>query len=360
MSGVWRNRISRLIDLIQENELSAILIHSEANIFYFTGYKGPGYLLIPLNGDPKLYVYPLDFELAGMCVRGGVEVEKLSMTAKVENVVEDLPAEVKSRLGFDFLSAEDYLRLSASLGHESLKPASEMVWKLRMIKDGSEIENIEKACDIASKAMDLASEMLEDGVMESEVKAEVLEEMFKLGADGAAFDIIVASGPRSSMPHGAPGNRVMREGDVVVVDLGAVFGGYCSDMTRTFYIGENPPEEVEKIYEAVVEAKRLAEESVKPWTLSLAIYDKVCDRFAAMGYADRFIHGLGHGVGIEVHEPPRISKIGREMIQENMVITIEPGIYLPGKFGVRLEDTLLVEKDGVRRLTSAPYTLTPY
>ena len=110
----------------------------------------------------------------------------------------------------------------------------------------------------------------------------------------------------------------------------------------------------------VLEAKNLAEESVKPWTLSSALYDKVYDRLAARGYANRFIHGLGHGVGIEIHEPPRISKIGKEMIQENMVITIEPGIYLPGKFGVRLEDTLLVEKDGVRRLTSAPYTLTPY
>ena len=360
MSGVWRNRISRLMDLIQENELSAILIHSEANIFYFTGYRGPGYLLIPLNGSPKLYVYPLDFELARMCVRGGVEVEELSMTARVENVVEGLPDEVKSRLGFDSLNAEDYLRLSALLSHESLKPASEIVWKLRMIKDRSEIGNIEKACDIASKVMDLASEMLEDGVMESEVKAEVLEEMLKLGADGASFDIIVASGSRSSMPHGAPGSRVMRNGDVVVVDLGAVFEGYCSDMTRTFYIGGDPPEEVAKIYEMVLEAKRLAEESVKPWTLSSALYDKVYDRFAAMGYADYFIHGLGHGVGIEVHEPPRISKAGKEMIQENMVITIEPGIYLPGKFGIRLEDTLLVEKDGVRRLTSAPYTLTPY
>ena len=360
MSGVWRSRISRLMDLIQENELSAILIHSEANIFYFTGYRGPGYLLIPLNGDPKLYVYPLNLELARMYVRGGVEVEELSMTARVENVVEDLPDEVKSRLGFDSLSAEDYLRLSALLGHESLKPASEIVWKLRMIKDGSEINDIERACDITSKAMELASEMLEDGVMESEIKAEILEEMLKLGADGAAFDIIVASGSRSSMPHGAPGNRVMREGDVVVVDLGAVFDGYCSDMTRTFYIGENPPEEVRKIYEIVLEAKRLAEESVKPWTLSSALYDKVYDRLAAMGYADRFIHGLGHGVGIEIHEPPKISKIGKEMIQENMVITIEPGIYLPGKFGIRLEDTLLVEKDGVRRLTSAPYTLTPY
>ena len=357
---MWRNRISRLMDLIQENELSAVMICSEANIFYFTGYKGPGYLLIPLNGEPKLYVYPLDYEAARTYVREGIEVEELSMTARVENVVEGLPEEVKSRLGFDSLSAEDYLRLSALLGHESLKPASEIVWKLRMIKDGSEIENIERACDIASKAMELASEMLEDGVMESEVKAEILEEMLKLGADGAAFDIIVASGSRSSMPHGAPGNRVMREGDVVVVDLGAVFDGYCSDMTRTFYIGEKPPEEVRKIYEIVLEAKRLAEESVKPWTLSSALYDKVYDRLAARGYANRFIHGLGHGVGIEIHEPPRISKIGKEMIQENMVITIEPGIYLPGRFGVRLEDTLLVEKEGVRRLTSAPYTLTPY
>jgi len=360
MSGGWRNRVSRLMDLIQENELSAVLIRSEANIFYFTGYKGPGYLLVPLNGDPKLYVYPLDFELAKMYVRGGVEVEELSMTARIERIVEELPSEVKSRLGFDVMNAEDYLKISALVGHESLKPASEIIWKLRMIKDQSEIKSIERACDIASKTMDLASEMLEDGVMESEVKAEILEEMFKLGADGAAFDIIVASGSRSSMPHGAPGSRVMKEGDVVVVDLGAIFEGYCSDMTRTFYIGKDPPEEIVKIYEMVLEAKKLAEEFVKPWTLSSALYDKVYDRFATRGYADYFIHGLGHGVGIEVHEPPRISKDGKEMIQENMVITIEPGIYLPGKFGIRLEDTLLVEKDGVRMLTSAPYTLTPY
>jgi len=351
------SRISKLLDLIQENELSAILIRSSANIFYFTGFRGSGFLLVPLDGRPKLYTYPIDYELAQIYACKEVDLEKLRMSSTIETIVEELPDAIKSRMGFDVMDAQDYLKIIGLLESESLKPASDLIWKLRMTKDSGEVERIRKASEIASRCMELASDILEDGVMESEVKAEILEEMLKLGAEKAAFDLIIASGPRSSIPHGAPGDRAVKRGDVVVVDLGAVYDGYCSDMTRTYYIGSDPPEEVEKIYDVVLDVKSFTQDSIKPWTLSSSLYESAYSRFAKRGYEKYVIHGLGHGVGIEVHEPPRLSQAGKELLSEGMTITIEPGIYIPKKFGVRIEDTVLIEKDGVKVLTSSPYEL---
>jgi len=350
------DRIEKLLNLMQENGFTGILLKSPANIFYFTGYMGPGLLTVSLDGVPTLHVFPIDYELAEKFTLSRVEINKLKPTSTPRKIIEDLPESMKVKMGFDVLSAEEYLKIADLIGG-SLVPAANHIWKLRMVKSSDEIEKIRKACDISSKCMELAAEMIEDGVMESEVKAEVMEEMFKLGAEKAAFEIIVASGPRSSIPHGAPGDRMMKKGDVVVVDLGAVYKGYCSDLTRTFYIGSQLQEEVAKVHGVVIDAKLAAETSITIGIRASDLHEKAQKEIDSKGYGDYFIHGLGHGVGIEVHEPPRLSQIGEETISEDMVLTVEPGVYLPGRFGVRVEDTILVRRDGIEILTSAPYEL---
>jgi len=345
-------RIRRLVELMRESGFTGMLIKSPANIFYFTGFRGPGYLLASYDGTATLYVYPIDYELAEMTASGEVQVSKLEMDATIRDVVDAVPDSVKSRLGFDYLSAEDYLEIAGRLGG-SLAPASSYIWRLRMIKTPDEIEKIRRSCEIASRCMDLAVDLVDEGVMESEVKAEIIREMMRLGAEKPSFDIIVASGPRSSLPHGGPGDRMIRGGEVVVIDLGAVYEGYCSDLTRTVYVGSRPDERVLEVYEAVRRAKESAEASAALGVMVSALYERAFREIASRGYGEYFIHGLGHGVGIEIHEPPRIHRGADGVLSGGMIVTIEPGVYLPGRFGVRIEDTVLIREGGVDYLTSA-------
>jgi len=351
------DRIKKLVGMLGEAGLTGAIIRSPANIFYFTGYRGSGAMIVPLDGLPTLYVPPLDFELAEETALEDIQVIKMEQGSKIQNVFEIIPENIRARLGFDFLSAEEYLKVSERFTI-SLTSISHSIWKLRTVKDESEVERIKKACEISSKCMELASELISDGVAESEVKAEILKEMMNFGGEKPSFDVIVASGPSSSKPHGSPINRVMKSGDVVVIDLGVVYEGYCSDMTRTFYVGSKPGEELAKVYQAVWDAKQMAEESLKIGMTASDLYQKAYDQLQSAGFGEYFIHGLGHGVGIEIHEPPKIMKNVDEILVEGMTLTIEPGVYLPGKFGVRIEDTILVKRDGVERLTSAPYDLS--
>ncbi len=349
-------RIKKLIEILREGGLTGAILRSPANLFYFTGYRGSGALLVPVDGLPTLYVPPLDFEVAEETASGEIQVIRLEKDSTVQSIFELVPENIRARMGFDHLGAEDYLKISERLTGP-LIPISDRIWKLRMIKDEEEIERIRRACEISSKCMELASELVSDGVSESEIKAEVLKEMMNLGGEKPSFDIIVASGPNSSKPHGSPQNRVMESGDAVVVDLGTVCEGYCSDMTRTFYVGSKPDEELAKVHQAVLEAKLRAEESLKIGITASELYQKAYDQLHSAGYEGYFIHGLGHGVGIEIHEPPRLLKNVNEVLVEGMVLTIEPGVYLPRKFGVRIEDTILIRRDGIERLTTAPYDL---
>lgn len=350
-------RIKKLVEALRESGLTGAILSSRANMFYFTGYRGSGALFIPVDGLPTLYVPPLDFELAEEVTAGEIQVVKLRQHSTIQSVFESIPEHARTRLGFDFLSAEDYLKASERLTG-SMTPISDQIWKLRMVKDGSEIDRIRKACEISSRCMELASEIVGQGVAEAEIKAEILKEMLNLGGEKPAFDVIVASGPSSSKPHGSPGSRVIRSGDVVVIDIGTVYEGYCSDVTRTFYVGSKPNEEVERVYQAVLDAKQKAEESLRIGVTASSLYQSAYDQLASAGYENYFIHGLGHGVGIEVHEPPRLSNSVEEVLSEGMVLTIEPGVYIPKSFGVRIEDTIVVKREGIEKLTHAPYELS--
>ncbi|MCS7126073.1 MAG: Xaa-Pro peptidase family protein [Aigarchaeota archaeon] len=351
-------RIRKLQDLMEELNFSSFILTTTPNIFYFTNFMGSGYLVIPLNGNPQLYVYPIDYEAAQTYCIQEVEINKLKITSNVAEIVIGMPGSLKKKVGFDRLEVEQYFKVREHV--EVIESPSDLVWKLRTVKDVEELEKISKAAEISSKCMDLASQIISEGVRESEVKAEIVEEMIRSGADKPAFDIIVASSSRSTFPHGGVGDRQFVDGDIVVVDLGASYEGYCADMTRTYHIGSNPSEEELKIYNLVLETKNLVEENTKSWILAASLDEAARRIISAKGYGEFFVHGLGHGIGIEVHEPPKINQVSQEIIQENNVITIEPGIYIPKKFGIRIEDTLVVGRDGVSKLTSSPYDFALY
>lgn len=350
------SRIRRLVEILEDDGLNGALLRSPANIFYFTGYRGSGYLLIPVDGLSTLYVSPLNFELAEESIPGEVQLVKLEQGSDITKVFGLIPENIRSRMGFDSLEAEDYLKLSSQITG-TLTPIKQHIWRLRMVKDEAEIEKVRRACEISSRCMELASELLGEGVAESEIKSEILKEMISLGGEGPAFDPIVASGPNSSKPHGSYRDRILERGDVVLIDLGVIYEGYCSDITRTFYLGPEPEREVSGAHEAVLEAKQRAEENLRIGAKASEVYLAAYDRLESLGYGEHFLHALGHGVGIEIHEPPRLFRDSEDLLIEGMILTIEPGLYFPKRFGIRVEDTILVRRDGVERLTSAPYEL---
>ncbi|MEM1584071.1 MAG: Xaa-Pro peptidase family protein [Nitrososphaerota archaeon] len=348
-------RLEKLQALMEELGFTSFVLTSPANIFYFTGFMCSGYLVTSLNEVSRLYVYPIDYEAAQTYCTQGVEVTRMKITSSVADIVLGLPTSLKKKMGFDRLEIEHYLKLRENV--ESLEASPDIIWRLRSIKDQEEIARITKAAGITSRCMELASEIISDGVRESEIKAEILEEMINSGADKPAFDIIVASGEKSSFPHGGLGDRTIRDGDIVVVDIGSSYQGYCADMTRTFYVGSNPPSEILSIYNLVLDTKNMVEENTKSWILASSLDEVARTMITSKGYGDYFVHGLGHGIGIDIHEPPRINPVSQEILQENNVITIEPGIYVPKRFGIRIEDTIIVGRDSVVKLTSHPYEL---
>ena len=223
---------------------------------------------------------------------------------------------------------------------------------LRMIKDEEEIRNIKKATNIASKCYNHILDFVKPGMKEITVSNEMIRYMKEEGASKEAFDFIVASGKRGAMPHGTASNKTIKEGEFVTLDYGCVYNGYCSDITRSFMVGE-ASKEMKKIYNIVKKAQMLAVKAVKAGVRASDI-DKVArDYITSKGYGKYFSHSTGHGVGIEVHDPIAISKNSDLVLEENMVITIEPGIYIPSLGGIRIEDDVLVNKDGCEILTKA-------
>jgi Xaa-Pro aminopeptidase len=261
------------------------------------------------------------------------------------------------KFAVDTLPIESWRALAKSVGgEEKLEPANNLIREIRKIKDRQEIELIRKACNLTSEGMRVAFETIKPGITEKEVAVEVEYAMRKKGSDGTGFDTIVASGVYSAFPHGACSNRIIREGDLVVVDLGATYEFYRSDMTRTFTAGKSS-EKQRKIYETVKLAHQKAFETIKPNIPAREVDAAARQVIEAAGYGEFFVHNLGHGVGLEVHEAPILSPDSKDVLAAGNVVTDEPGIYLPAYGGVRIEDTVLITQTGAEKLTIGPYTL---
>ena len=327
------------------------IIFNSANLTYFTGFSGATALLIPEQGENVLYVSTVNYEQAKAEAKG-LTVELLK---RGENLMEKIANQSSAKkFGVDTLPIESWRALAKAVGgEEKLEPANNLIRELRKTKDQQEIQLIREACKLANIGMQVASETIHPGVKEKQVAAEVEYAMRKANSDGTAFDTIVASGVYSAFPHGGFLEKTIHEGDLVVVDLGATYKFYRSDITRT-YIAGKASEKQTRIYETVKLAQQRAFETIKPGILASDV-DRVARQVIEnAGFGDYFVHNLGHGVGLEVHEAPILSPDSKDVLEEGNVVTVEPGIYLPEFCGIRIEDTVLVTKDGAEKLTSAP------
>ena len=330
------------------------LIFNPTNITYFTNFPGATALLIPEQGENILYVSGVNYEQAKQEVTGF----NVQLLKRGENLLEKIAQQMPSKkFSVDALPIESWRALARAVGgEEKLEPASNLIQNLRKIKDETEIQLIRQACRLADIGMKAASEAIHPGIKDKEVACEAEYAMRKAGSDGTAFETIVASGYCCAYPHGTLNEKTIEEGDFVFVDLGATCKYYRSDLTRTFIAGK-PSEKQRKIYVAVQQAQQKAFETIKPGVLACEVDLAARQVIEAAGFSEFFVHNLGHGVGLEVHEAPILSPDSKEVLEAGNVVTDEPGIYVPGFGGVRIEDTVLVTRDGAEKLTAAPYLL---
>jgi len=349
------NAAERLISLLRLGPRAAAAVHDPSNIFYLTeGYTGEG--LVYISEESRVIV--TDFRYTEQAERQapGFRVE---MTGKGRSHNQILAELVRAdnitelRVETNFLSVDDFEALRGAVGEEiACVPLAKAPQKLRQIKTPAEIVAIRKACDITSEAFKSVLPKIQPGMTEKDLQIELDFTMLHLGADEFAFDTIIASGENGSLCHAIPGSRKLKNGDMITMDFGAKVGGYCSDMTRTVALGQ-PSAEMRKVYETVLRAQTMCEDALMAGKTGVEIDKLARDYIDARGYAGRFGHGLGHSVGIDIHEDPRLSQNCSDVMQPGIVITVEPGIYLPGVGGVRIENTCLVKENGCVPLTTA-------
>jgi Xaa-Pro aminopeptidase len=341
----------------EKKDFDGFLILNEANLLYFTGFSGATCLLIPKKNESTLYVYHVNYEQAKAEAKGF----KVELMKRNENVMAKIAKYVRAsqikKLAVDTLKFEDYLNFTKKSREKTkVEAQNDLVSELRKIKDEKELDLMRKAGELTTKGMKAAYEAIKPGVKEYEVAAEIEYAMRKKGSCGTAFETIVASGARSAFPHGGCTDREIREGDLVVVDIGAAYNHYNSDMTRTLVAGK-PSRRQKKLHEIVKLAQEKAFQAIKPNAEAKDIDAVARKVITDAGYGEYFVHGLGHGVGLEIHEPPTLSQGSKDRLVIGNVVTNEPGIYIIGFGGIRIEDTVLVQKRKGEILTSGPYSL---
>ena len=261
--------------------------------------------------------------------------------------------------GAEKLAAEDeklsHARWAAfeKLLGRTLLPAGGLMMSLRASKNASEIESMIRAQRISEKALEEVLHIIKPGMTEKEVMAELVYYMLKFGSEGNSFDPIVVTGKNTSMPHGVPGDTVIRDGDFITMDFGSLSDGYCSDMTRTVAVG-HATEEMKTVYYTVLEAQLAGIAAARSGIPGKLIDQAARDVIEKAGYGEYFGHGFGHSLGLDIHEPPMAGPRGEAPMAENDLCSAEPGIYIPGKFGVRIEDVMIIRKDGAEVITRAP------
>jgi Xaa-Pro aminopeptidase len=359
-------RIAKVRRVMAEVGVQAILVTDPFNRRYLTGFRPthdemglPTAHALIMEARVCLLTNPLHSEQAkGECPEAEVLMYE---SAQYDLVAATLQESGVERLGFEagVLSVRDFQTLQKSAGGEiELVDVGERLSTLRIIKDQDELAKIRRAVELADDAFDYVAARLVAGVTEADIAWVLEKHMRDHGAEAAAFDIIVASGPNGALPHAIPGDRAIEEGEPIVIDMGARFEGYNSDLTRTLCVG-TPDSQFQKIYDIVLKANLAAEASIRAGQTGMEADAFARNIIDEAGYGAEFYHSLGHGVGLAVHESPTLRKRSEAVLEENMVVTIEPGIYIPGWGGVRIEDTVIIKQDGVEVLTKAPKEVLP-
>ncbi|MEG2708583.1 MAG: Xaa-Pro peptidase family protein [Vagococcus sp.] len=343
------NRVDNLREKMKAEGIASFLITSPYNLRYLTGFTGTtGVALIGLEEAFFITDFRYTEQAAKQCV--GYEIVK-NVGPILEVVADLVESKTIENLAFEesFVAFKQYVELETLL-EVDLIPVSGMIEELREIKDESEIAIVEKACEIADKAFSHILTYIKPGMTEIQVANELDFYMRSLGASGVSFETIVASGLRSAMPHGVASDKVIEQGDMITIDFGCYYNGYVSDMTRTISLGE-PSDKLREIYGIVKEAQQRVLDAAKPGMSGIELDAIARDYIASKGYGEAFGHSTGHGIGLEIHEGPNVSKLAEKAFVPGNIITNEPGIYLPGIGGVRIEDDMLVTENGIKRLT---------
>lgn len=345
--------------------IDALVVVGSTNRRYFSGWSAddhapdrPAGVMLLAPGQTTLYASATNLPWAEAEVLPGVTAVEL--TGSWPGAV---AAEIHAR-GFTVVGFEDavmsvahFWQLSEALGDGvRLVPVVDAIDTLRAVKTARELGLIRQALDLTDITFERAAEFLQAGMTERQL-ADFIDQQFReLGSDGQAFDTIVASGPNAARPHHAPGNRVVEPGEPVIIDLGARMAGYCGDLTRTIWVGQ-PSSQLVTMYHLVAEAQRAAFAAISNGVDARAVDRAARDVFAAAGVDHYFVHGLGHAIGLRIHESPFLGKQSHDVLQAGQVITIEPGVYIPDWGGVRIEDVVVVEEVGYTSLTRAPKLL---
>jgi Xaa-Pro aminopeptidase len=338
---------------VVEKELDQLFISDLVNVRYLTGFTGTNGACL-VSRDERVFF--TDFRYTE---RAESEVSPEWERPQAEReLIPQIVARMNGRVGFEDakLSVRQLARLEAAAGDDvEFVSAGDLVEQLRAIKEPEELERIAAAAELSDGVYRWALEQGLVGHTEQDVARAVESRIRELGAE-PSFPPIVAAATNGALPHAEPGDRVIGSGEMVVFDMGSELDGYCSDCTRTFATGE-PGDEARAVYKLVLSAQEAALEAVRPTAAGKEVDAVAREMITESGYGDRFGHGLGHGVGMEVHEGPRLATTSEDHLFEGNVVTVEPGIYLPGKFGVRIEDLVVVTADGHRNLSGLPKEL---
>ncbi|MDA8242481.1 MAG: Xaa-Pro peptidase family protein [Nitrospiraceae bacterium] len=343
------NRLDAITDALGAKGIDGIIISDLTNVRYVSGFRGSSACLL-VTRKARLFFTDFRYEEQAKKQIKGFEI-LIEKEPRPRLLMEKARSLGLRTVGFEASASYEFYRSLLRKGPR-IRAVTNLVEDLRRVKDAHETELIGRAIERAEKAFTEVLPHIKKGATELQIAARLEEGLRKNGCVSLPFDIIVAAGANSSMPHARPTHNKIKAGDLVVIDWGGEAEGYFSDMTRTFLMHGSGLEKKKEIYETVLEANIAAIEAVKDGVRARAIDRTARDVIKAAGYADFFGHGTGHGVGLNVHELPRVSRLGRESVKTGMVFTIEPGIYLPGTGGVRIEDMVLAGKRGCTVLTS--------
>lgn len=344
-------KLDNLRNQLEIENLDALLITNPFNRSYMTEFTGTAGVALVSAKDA---VFITDFRYTKQAEK---EIAGYRIVQHTTTIIEEVALQVKNMnvktVGFekDDLSFGLYELYNKEVDAE-LKPVSGLVEKLRMVKTPDEIATLQAAAKIADDAFTHIITYIRPGITELDVSNELEFFMRKQGATSSSFSIIVASGLRSALPHGVATDKVIESGDFVTLDYGALYKGYISDITRTVAVGE-PSDKLKEIYAVVLEAQELALKEIKPGMTGIEADRIARDYITSKGYGEAFGHSTGHGIGLEVHEGPGLSSKSNTVLEPNMVVTVEPGIYLPEIGGVRIEDDIVITANGNKRLTFA-------
>ncbi|BFH64838.1 M24 family metallopeptidase [Paenibacillus azoreducens] len=355
-------RIDQLMLSMIEKGLDGLLVTDPKHVYYLTGFASDPHerflgLLLERGEEPVLITPALDAEAA----HAASSVQNIVTHSDTDNPYQVLKQQFKGSIGTlgiekEQLTVARYEELTAVVSAKQYSDIGPLLRSMRVNKSPEEVKRMQHAIHLIEEVLRQGLKSVKAGVTEIEIVAELEYLMKKLGAEGPSFDTMVLSGPKTALPHGAPGDRKIQHGDLLMFDMGVYANGYASDITRTFAVGEISSE-LKSIYNAVLEANLQGIQAIKPGVTLASVDQAARNAIEKAGYGPYFLHRLGHGLGIDVHEYPSVHGNNSDLVQSGMIFTVEPGVYVAGLGGVRIEDDIFVTDNGVEVLTSYPKEL---